>query len=129
MFDNVSEKIKVIAKVIFGFGVVVCLGGIIVALGRAFNWWYDDAITFVGISIAVGGIGISLSSFLVFGFGKLVENSTTIAHSINLSKNEKEEEKTTPTSNVYDTPWICKNCNTSNPASETVCHKCGQSKK
>lgn len=71
MFDRIGEKIKTVAKVIFWLGVAV---GFIVAyfIGEAGN-------NYVGIFIFLVGILISwLGTYLLYGFGELVDNSSKI---------------------------------------------------
>ena len=71
MFDRIGEKIKIVAKVIFWLGVAV---GFIVAyfVGEAGN-------NYVGMFIFLVGILVSwLGTYLLYGFGELVDNSSKI---------------------------------------------------
>lgn len=79
MFDNVGEKIKVIAKVFFGIGCSFSLIGWIVALTWAVG--LDDGKTAVIVvfgSFFVLAICVVLSwisSLLLYGFGVMIDNS------------------------------------------------------
>lgn len=71
MFDRIGEKIKSVAKVIFWFGVVV---GLIVAyfIGEAGH-------SYVAIFVFLVSFLISwLGTYLLYGFGELVDNSRKI---------------------------------------------------
>jgi len=74
MFDNIGGKIKKLASVITGLGITgsVIVGIILMALA--------EELVLMGIIIAVvGSISSWIGSFLLYGFGELVENSAIIA--------------------------------------------------
>jgi len=76
MYDNIGEKIKLLAKVSAILMTIGCIiGGIalIVATGM------DGFFVFLGILVIVVGSLISwLSSWVLYGFGELVENSASL---------------------------------------------------
>ena len=80
MFDNIGGKIKTLASVITWLGIVgsVIIGIILMATA--------EELIFAGIIIAiVGSISSWIGSFLLYGFGELVENSAIIAQKINVN--------------------------------------------
>ena len=85
MFDNIGGKIKTLASVITWLGIVgsVIIGIILMATA--------EELIFAGIIIAiVGSISSWIGSFLLYGFGELVENSAIIAQKtdVNLTKSK-----------------------------------------
>ena len=84
MFNNIGKKIKITAKVFCWIGIILSVIsglGMIVA-GFSGMWTQMGSIVTV-----LGGIGVALlgsllswvGSFLMVGFGELVENSAEIA--------------------------------------------------
>ena len=138
MFDNIDQKIKALAQVVCWIGIIcsVISGIALIAAG--------EGLLFVGFIVIILGSLISwISSFTLYGFGQLIENSeiacgnTYEIHKL-LSKKIPEykntsvptqETKTTDSapivskqSNCY---WICENCNTENPSAFISCKNCG----
>ena len=73
MFCNIGEKIKALAQIITWIGIIVCvvLGIIIIA--------NDDELVLIGLLVMVLGSLLSwVSSFVLYGFGQLIENSDKI---------------------------------------------------
>ena len=82
MFDNIGRKIKFVASLICWVGIIGCfvLGGIL--LDDA----YYDIEYVIGYVILIGGPIISwVSSFFMYGFGELIEETSGI-HSILCTK-------------------------------------------
>ena len=83
MFDNIGGKIKGLAKFFCWLGIIASfIGGIaVIAMGvRVGSYYYSsgvDAITILsGIAIIILGSLISwIGSFLLYGFGQLIDNS------------------------------------------------------
>ncbi len=74
MYNNIGGKIKGLTKVIAVLG---ALAPIAIGLGLMFN---DDDTFFLGLVIIVVGCLISwISSWLLYGFGDLIENTALIA--------------------------------------------------
>lgn len=70
MFSNIGSKIKTLAQVMTWLGIIafIIIGIGIMAL--------DDEMIFIGLIVmVVGGILSWVSSFVLYGFGQLVENS------------------------------------------------------
>ena len=81
MFDNIGRKIKTLAEVCTWVGIIVSAiwGLIILAEGEM-----------LGLIIAVAGsVGAWISSFLLYGFGQLIENTDVLAGGRNMNVPEK----------------------------------------
>ena len=113
MFKNIGKKIKVLAVVFCVLGII----GSLIAGGTLLDGWGTEAI---GAAIMIGGSLLSwISSFVLYGFGELVDNSTIIANSI--------KEKTYETISEVSQN---NNMNLSNTVLElTNCKRCGQIKR
>ena len=82
MFNNIGGKIKSLAKVVCWIGIIASIiGGIVLFME-------DDDMFFICVLIAGGGALISwVSSFVLYGFGQLVENSDILAGRANNGSN------------------------------------------
>ena len=75
MFDNIGRKIKTVAKLFCWIEIICCVVAGIAIMGSG-----ESAAVAVGIIVALGGSLMSwVGSFVMVGFGELVENSTKIA--------------------------------------------------
>ena len=91
MFSNIGRKIKVTAKVFCWIGIILSVVGGIGVIAAGFMELLPQAST---AALILSGIGIALlgslvswvGSFMMVGFGELVENSAIIA--ANIGKNE-----------------------------------------
>ena len=87
MFDNIGGKIKTLAKVVCWIGIIACIITGIVLMAT------NDDLVLVGILTAVVGSLLSwVGSFILYGFGQLVENSDIIAEQ-SARNNEKTRKK------------------------------------
>ena len=87
MFDNIGDKIKTLAKVVCWIGIIACIITGIVLMAT------DEDLVLAGILTAVLGSILSwVSSFVLYGFGQLVENSDIIAKQ-SARNNEKHSKK------------------------------------
>ena len=70
MFDNIGGKIKTLAQVITWIGILASIiSGIAIMT-------IDDEMIFVGLMVMIfGALSSWVSSFVLYGFGQLVENS------------------------------------------------------
>ncbi len=68
MFDNIGDKIKMLAK-------VICLAGIIISLIAGIALMSNGSGGFGFLTIVVGALLSWVGTFVLYGFGKLVENS------------------------------------------------------
>ena len=82
MFDRIGEKIEIIAKTIFGLGATV--SGIIGLLFISLASEHEAPIFgFLGLFIIGFGCALSYASSLkLYGYGKIIENTTIIAEAI-----------------------------------------------
>jgi DNA-directed RNA polymerase subunit M/transcription elongation factor TFIIS len=85
MYDNIGGKIKGLAKASF---IVAAIAEVIT--GIALMATDEDLILYGSLVLIVGPIIAWVSSWLLYGFGQLVENSDIIAAEYN-RKNEKHE--------------------------------------
>ncbi len=85
MFNNIGKKIKTLAKVICWIGIICSiLGGVVMAVSGAAAMDYDVA---SGVAAIVGGVFMAvlgalfswIGSFMMLGFGEIVEKVNEIA--------------------------------------------------
>ena len=89
MFDNIGGKIKTLASIIAWLGIIVSvIIGIILMISA-------EEFGFAGLIIViVGSISSWIRSFLLYGFGELVENSAIIAQKSNMVSSESKVSNT-----------------------------------
>ena len=81
MYSNIGKKIQGLAKIFAILGIITCvvIGGLIIQSAEG-AYRYDEIGLTVGIVvIALGSILSWIFSFVLYGFGRLVENSDIIA--------------------------------------------------
>lgn len=81
MFENIGSKIKGLASFMCWIGIGVSVMGGIILLAYSGEAWYNEEICILlGFATMIGGSLLSwLSSFVLYGFGELIENSAIIA--------------------------------------------------
>lgn len=84
MFSNIGRKIKVTAKVLCWIGIICSvLAGVGMVAGGMAGMWnlrYSVVTVLCGVGTALLGSLLSwVGSFLMIGFGELVENTAEIA--------------------------------------------------
>ena len=83
MFDNIGKKIKTLAATIALVGIIVSIitGVIILGIGADMGFGVGgEGLVGLGIMIIIIGSLISwVSSFVLYGFGELIEKTTEIA--------------------------------------------------
>lgn len=87
MFENIGKKIKILAKVICYFGILGFVIAAIVLFVMSSDMMYGGE-TLVGIGftlLILGPLFSWISSFFMYGFGELIDNSNIIKK--NLAKN------------------------------------------
>lgn len=107
MFDNIGGKIKTVAATIAWLGIIgsIIIGIIIIA--EANDSYYPSATeTLSGwLVIIVGSLSSWVSSFTLYGFGQLIENTDAISSEMESIKRTTSEyadnasDKTPPSSN------------------------------
>ncbi len=88
MFDNIGEKIKVLAKVLFWIGV---LGSFVLAFYYLymFSGYGGAAIIIFAVTAFAGGLISWISTIFLYGFGQLVENSDKL---VKLNQTKKADQ-------------------------------------
>ena len=141
MYDNISGKIKGLAKFVCWAGIILCvIAGIImivsgIQMKNNYRRSYDDQGTTMiiyGFSVLIGGsIGSWLSSLLVYGFGELIEKSVSIdgkltgmgSKTMVLEKDDAGRDVARSYSSADS--WSCPKCKALNPNSKIECRECG----
>ena len=83
MFANIGRKIKNFAKFSFGIGVLVSIIGAIYVIVSSLNGREPIVGILTGLLIAVGGVIVSwLQTFLLYGFGELVDSNQKILRNL-----------------------------------------------
>lgn len=134
MFDNIGGKIKGLAAVCcwIMMGMFVLVG--LLSMGQ--NGFFG------GLILIVSGLLISwVSSFVLYGFGELVECASDIRAKLYqrpVAAPQQQPSNITPVraaAPAYERPkhtpsggWRCKNCGYSNSSTAMYCTDCGQSR-
>lgn len=72
LFDNIGRKLQTLAKILFVVGIIASIVYALILFRASFG---NDALV-LGVLVLVGGIlGSLISSWLLHGFGEIVENS------------------------------------------------------
>ena len=143
MFDNIGRKIKGFAKAICWIGIITCWIAGIKMISDAVNRGYvDDELILMGIGVIVLGSLLSwVSSLVLCGFGRLVENSELLPSiAAELKKNMKPQTahdnsptKPTPPSDSNEEneekeqteeDWVCPRCGAKNRSYFETCPDC-----
>ncbi len=122
MYDNIGEKIKSLAFVIFVIGTISSIIYGISVLSKPFG------ILFALIIFFIGPISSYIISLFVFGFGELIENSgnnTTVLPQSLIKNKNKNYESFTSNDNVPENVVICQVCGQKNAKNRETCLKCG----
>ena len=144
MFDNIGGKIKGLAKVICWIGIIISvIVGIILLANSTIDYGKgifggkqtDPLMVAAGLGVMIVGSLFSwLGSFVLYGFGQLVENSSSIRFDLSQMKGKMDKfakegasysSQSSSTSNSAN-DWLCGYCNTRNPQSYTTCKLCGK---
>lgn len=140
MFDNIGGKIKTLAAVTCGLGIIASI------IGAIALWMQDSSYNptaFTGILVLVlGSLASWIGSFFTYGFGTLIENSealhadnlriqellktqqgesadsTPVVHPVRISKSHI----TTSASSAQE--WDCPKCGLRNSAYIDTCINC-----
>lgn len=88
MYENIGGKIKTLAKVMCAIGIVA---SVVIALKLFSVAEYSEELAGVGLVVMILGPVLSwVGSFVLYGFGQLVENSDIIAEQF--YKEDEEDE-------------------------------------
>lgn len=91
MYSNIGNKIKTLAKIVC---IIIAIVWIIVGFILIFDRYSSPLVRLVGfLSIIIGPLLSWISSFLLYGYGELIEQNAEIEREIKrLTKREKEKE-------------------------------------
>ncbi len=84
MFDNIGGKIKALAKFITWAGIIgsVIAGIVVIGAGgrNIYGYGYSGSFVLQGIlTMVLGSLAAWISSFVLYGFGELIEQTAAIA--------------------------------------------------
>lgn len=95
MFVDIGKKIKGVASFIFGVGVFISflISLFVFASIEEWSYWYDGAIiVFLGFLVIIIGSVISwLNSFMLYGFGELIDKTCEIAENTRRGSTVEQE--------------------------------------
>ena len=128
MFDDIGEKIKMVAKIACWIGIIlsVCCG--------LYDFAHEMPIDGI-IWIVVGPISSWIGTFVLYGFGELIDRVTSIEYKVNIlgetpEQNEGALSKLMRSNSVSQTEenngWKCQ-CGRFNPMYVGTC-SCGKEK-
>ena len=128
MWDEIGAKIKIFAKVIAWVGIISSIIGGIVLIVQGINInhnrWISSGgglLIFGGFGIIIGGSILSwVSSFFMYGFGELIENSEEIKN------NNLKNERTSISNNFINKNKTCPFCAEEIKFEAKFCPHCGQ---
>ena len=129
MFNNIGQKIKNLALVLFTLESAASILFGLICTGLFENTLF--------LLICIIGPFVSwISSFLLYGFGELVDNSSKIkSDTEDQKKNQeiiiKELKKlngSNPSEDTDSKKWTCENCGTLNDKYASFCYICGNKK-
>ena len=94
MFNNISSKIKTVAKVQCFMGIAFSIIFGLIYMGITEFWDFGGIYLLISLLIAGGGsVASYISSILIYGFGELVENSdSTVKQKKDIPSNNVAEE-------------------------------------
>ena len=154
MFDNIGGKIQGLAKVICWIGIIASvIAGIVMIYDATSRYYTDTELVWLGIAVAIVGSLLSwVGSFVLYGFGELVENSDEIVYELQKKQSGSvtiegsaprvmarpyigkdpyaaaaEAAEKRPGSDGGKT-WTCPYCFSKNPTDSMKCKSCGSPK-
>ena len=94
MFDNIGGKIKTLAKISTVIGSIASLLlGLIMLISSVIDY-YNNWMIASGLAVMiVGPLAFWIGSFILYGFGELIENTTVIAELAAKADAEKNKEE------------------------------------
>ena len=129
MWDNIGEKIKLLAKIIAWVGIISSVIGGSRLISQGFDMNQSgrggELFIFLGIASLIGGSIISwISSFFMYGFGELIKKTAAIEQNTRNGTSPDIVQNNAQFSNG----WVCKKCNYTNYSSALFCNSCGEKK-
>lgn len=136
MFDNIGTKLQNLATITTVIGIILSIIAGIAAIVNTSFW--------IGLLIIIiGGLASWISSWMLYAFGTLVENSQIIADRLSDISAAHSEKPAEP---AYSAPrpeapkvrtlvteqgavaWMCSACHTRNDITSMTCKECGRSR-
>lgn len=129
MFENIGGKIKTLATVLCAIGIIVSVitgFSLLMALS-------NTGLGFIGLIIMIVGSLFSwISSFFIYGFGQLIDNTATMTDNNASQTQTASAPISTPSyfkaDAVNEHKWTCKKCGSSWSNSTAFCCSCGEKK-
>lgn len=131
MFNNIGGKIKGLAQVICWIGIVA-----FAILGIRLISEDDDLVVLGFVIMVIGGVMSWVSSFVLYGFGQLIENTEPLRYyakstiSAPMSSIPKPGTGYSLTKEVnvgtIGDGWICGGCSAKNTKGSLYCMNCGR---
>ncbi|MDR1330238.1 MAG: zinc ribbon domain-containing protein [Oscillospiraceae bacterium] len=117
MYNNIGKKIKGLAVFFAWLGMIGSIIYGIIMLMQGVNYG-SDAMSGLGLLLMVAGSVISwLSSWVLYGFGELIENTAKIA-----AQRQTVSDAAAPAA----LKLLCANCGAELPDDTAFCISCGQ---
>lgn len=108
MFTNIGRKIKMLAK-------IICWGGIIASVIWGLVFMFDAYSFLAGLIVAaVGALSSWIGSFLLYGFGELIDKTSEIASKLDGKSESADVPIKSDLAPKYD------------PAAKYKCPECGE---
>ena len=126
MYDNIGEKIKGLAKVMFIVeAIAAVIGGLVLLVGKLLA---------IGLlTLFLGPVVAWVSSWLLYGFGELIDNVCRIAANTRTLKNESTSFNTAnnavnkmESSKEISTKPFFKSVSTNQTSTQRQCPHCGE---
>lgn len=96
MFSNIGKKIKILAQIFCIVGIIASVITAITMFARASDAYYTEEL-FIALGfvfLIVGPLVSWVSSFALYGFGELIDNSQIIAETVAPDKVKKSSAAT-----------------------------------
>ena len=137
LYSNVGHKIKILAVILGILLLLGCIGAGIYFLTNtytAYSYYSSPsqkafaADDYIGWILMGSGVLSFLSSWILYGFGQLIEDTGAIR---TIVEEGQFSGSSSPARTFDSTPshggsWICSRCETENKSTVSQCKKCGQ---
>ena len=124
MFDNISRDIKKLAKLLFWLGIIFTAGYTIWIWSQGNAWRSTFLLGLIGL--AEGLLITVIVSFMMYGFGELIEKTTSIEKTLK-DRNAADEKKARDEKILDEGGWKCK-CGRVNNMYVSTC-ACGKNRR
>ncbi len=89
MFSNIGRKIKKLASLVAWLGIIGSIISGAITFYELYNGYYTEDFAWIGIIVAiVGAVASWIGSFLLYGFGELIEQTSEINKKISIPENK-----------------------------------------